>query len=826
MNRYSIGNIVLFVVLSVAVLGGWWLVETYLIPKPPPPTRPEPKPLMPARETVLALAGGAVGGSADLAEWPSRFRPLAAKPPEKPPEPPKPSEPHRLIGLSGEGYNLQVLLTNRGAGVQQVELPTFDHAGRDGRRAIDEETKKPYPLELIPGYYRKLDKSSVLKDGPHRRLAPTPPGQSEPLEGLTEPSYTLLHYAPDETNASAPRPSNELAMSTWQVVKAGDGREVTVRTDAGGAETEREVMFETTLGAPYHVRIRKTFTLAKTDFHVRMKLDFFATADRPAKAPKFQYQISGPRNVPVEGEWYAQTLRNALVGWKTSNGYARRDIQEAARITAEHGGYKVEPQGNTFTYAAVVSQFFAAAVAIDPSQPEDVRKGLWAYVRPTREWDRHLDLNETPQSREAFYRDKPQLGDITVRAVANPIDPNSTDKPVEHKYWLYHGPTKVRLLKTLHLLDDEHQGFDTNPELVDNQYIDALGLNTMTDAPSPNWFGTFARTIGWTDLVVWFTNRMHDVLGWMHKLVPLWMVNIVMLTVLVRLLLLVPSRRQQAGMLKMQEKMAAMKPELDKVQERFKNDPQRLNQEKTKLMLQHGVNPLTSMGGCLLMFAQMPVFLGLYYCLQESIFFRLHGSPWWIPNLAAPDMLFSWSESIPFISTADQIGHSWYLGPFFNLLPVIAVTLMYINFKISSPPPTDEQQEMQQKMMKFMMIFMGVFFYKMAAGLCIYFTCSTAWGMTERWMLKRKQKKAEGDADAATPPATSGPTALPAKPAGPPKPPGFLERVKQGLMEKLEEAQKQAETSRQIVNERKPPDGPPTPGANGPAQGKKKRRKK
>ncbi|MFY7952273.1 MAG: YidC/Oxa1 family membrane protein insertase, partial [Armatimonadaceae bacterium] len=187
---------------------------------------------------------------------------------------------------------------------------------------------------------------------------------------------------------------------------------------------------------------------------------------------------------------------------------------------------------------------------------------------------------------------------------------------------------------------------------------------------------------------------------------------------------------------------------------------------------------------------------------------------------------------IPFLSTADQVGHSWYLGPFVNILPVVAVALMYVNFKVSSPPPTDEQQEMSQKTMKFMMIFMGVFFYKMAAGLCVYFICSTTWGLTERWLLKRKKKKLEADIAAGLiPPAGPTLTTAAAKPSGPPKPPGFLEKVKQGLMEKLEEAQRQAEAKGQtIVNnpqQKTPPQGgPPQPGANGTGKGKKKKRKK
>ena len=54
-----------------------------------------------------------------------------------------------------------------------------------------------------------------------------------------------------------------------------------------------------------------------------------------------------------------------------------------------------------------------------------------------------------------------------------------------------------------------------------------------------------------------------------------------------------------------------------------------------------------------------------------------------------------------------------------------------------TPPPTDEQQEAQQKMMTYMMVFMGFMFYKVAAGLCIYFIASSIWGLAERKLLPK-----------------------------------------------------------------------------------------
>src|SRR5262249_32726175 len=150
----------------------------------------------------------------------------------------------------------------------------------------------------------------------------------------------------------------------------------------------------------------------------------------------------------------------------------------------------------------------------------------------------------------------------------------------------------------------------------------------------------------------------------------------------------------------------------------------------------------------------MPIFMGLYYCLMENVFFRLE--PFlWMPNLAAPDMLIWWTEKIPYISTPEDIGIFAYLGPYFNLLPIIAGSFMFIRQKLFRPPPTDEQQRLQQSMFKYMMIFMGFIFYKVAAGLCIYFITSSLWGLAERKLLPKP--KAAPEAPAGKKNVTKGP---------------------------------------------------------------------
>jgi YidC/Oxa1 family membrane protein insertase len=208
---------------------------------------------------------------------------------------------------------------------------------------------------------------------------------------------------------------------------------------------------------------------------------------------------------------------------------------------------------------------------------------------------------------------------------------------------------------------------------------------------------------------------------------------ILLLTVMVRGVMH-PFSRKQA---KMTMRMQALQPELQKLKEKYKDDRQQLGMAQMELYRKHGINP---MGSCWIMLAQMPVFLGLYYCLQESIHFRLAPFiPGWIKSLTAPDMLIHWGDRIPWISTWNDYGWFLWLGPYFNLLPVIAVALMIMQQKLMMPPAADDQAAMQQKMMKYMMVFFGLMFYKVAAGLCLYFIASSAWGFAERKLLPKKK---------------------------------------------------------------------------------------
>jgi YidC/Oxa1 family membrane protein insertase len=341
---------------------------------------------------------------------------------------------------------------------------------------------------------------------------------------------------------------------------------------------------------------------------------------------------------------------------------------------------------------------------------------------------------------------RPFTQDITVRAVSATVELKPGEKVV-HKYMLYNGPVKVRLL-----------GQFTGDKAVDAalvaRYADDLYLRTLTDYRSAGPLSALFQKIMWTDLLIQCTRFMHWLLNLLHFMVGNYGLSIILLTFLVRGAMFPISRRQALISIKMQE----LAPEVKKLQEKYKNDPQGRTQAQMELYRRHNVSPL---GGCLPLLLQMPIFLGLYYALQESIHFRL--APFlWIQNLAAPDMLFRWGEHIPLISDPDNQSGGFfsilYLGPFFNLLPVVAVVFMIMQQKLIMPPPTDEQQALNQKIMKYMMIFMGIMFYKVAAGLCLYFIVSSVWGLAERKLLPKRPKLATATVGA--PPASAAPRRL------------------------------------------------------------------
>lgn len=702
------------------------------------------------------------------------------KPREIPPE-----EKPQLLVLGDDPANpfhLRVVFNSRGAAIQQVVLNQFKHANRLGL-AVQDDQGKTVPLHLIPGTIQPRPVKMRSNEPPPTTL------NAGPLPaGLSTPSFVLYHYPTakelenePEAERQVTRPLDLLGKRVWKVV---------ANAPATDSPDVQSISFETTLEEPHNVKITKTYTLHRREYHIGLTVRL-ERLPQAKSAGKFRYQISGAVGTPIEGEWYTATFRNAVVGFIEKNGYLRRFLDDARTISYKAGSDKFPRTENTLEYAGILLQYFASVLVVDDQQPQGGKRNFLEYARATPEGS--LDPK------------RPFSDDITMRVVTEELDLN---EPVEHRYLLYQGPVKVRLL---HRLKDA-QGNDAVAYDTVERYERTLRLNTLTDYQMPGPIGSFAYAIWWTDLVIFFTNLIHGLLGVLNTFLPNLAWCVLCVTLIVRGAMFPLTRKQTLLSLKFQEQMARLAPEMKKLNEKYKDDFFALNEARQKLFKQHGINPLAPLGGCLPLLLQMPIFMGLYFALQESIFFRLE-SFLWMPNLAAPDMLFWWSESIPIFSDPEWLGSGFYLGPYFNLLPIIAVTLMLIQQKLMMPPPTDEQQEFQQKMMKFMMIVIGFVFYKVAAGLCLYFIASTAWGLIERQFIPKPRKPGELPPEepsrpaTATPPTAAKPSQERAAAAGKKKgkakkgrildkptdqgsPIGFLDRLKDWLEKKLDEDKK------------------------------------
>lgn len=244
-----------------------------------------------------------------------------------------------------------------------------------------------------------------------------------------------------------------------------------------------------------------------------------------------------------------------------------------------------------------------------------------------------------------------------------------------------------------------------------------LQLHGLDRAIEYGWFPWVAKPLSW-------------ILHFFYAIVRNYGIAIILLTVMVRGAMFPLGRKAAMSAQRMQE----MQPELKKINELYKDNMEKRGKAMQELYKKHNFQPLA---GCLPMFIQLPIFLGLYRCLSVDISLRqeplLPGLDW-CSNLASPDMMMHWGSWMPdFIAGR---GTGWF-GPYFNILPLVTVALFLLQQKILMPKATDEQTQMTQNMMQIMTVFMGVLFFKVPSGLCIYFITSSIWSLVERKLVKR-----------------------------------------------------------------------------------------
>ena len=188
-----------------------------------------------------------------------------------------------------------------------------------------------------------------------------------------------------------------------------------------------------------------------------------------------------------------------------------------------------------------------------------------------------------------------------------------------------------------------------------------------------------------------------QVISWlltkMYAIIPNYGLVVVVFAFLIKLLL----NPLTVKTFESTRKMQALAPEIQKLKEKYKNDPQKMSRAQMELYKNSGANPL---GGCLPMLIQMPILVSVFSIFRSKIEFR--GAPFfgWISDLSVPDTLIS-------------------IGSFpINILPVLMGSTMFIQQKMMSAPNADTQQK---TMMYVMNVFFLFLFYRFPSGLNLYY---------------------------------------------------------------------------------------------------------
>lgn len=204
------------------------------------------------------------------------------------------------------------------------------------------------------------------------------------------------------------------------------------------------------------------------------------------------------------------------------------------------------------------------------------------------------------------------------------------------------------------------------------------------------------------DFVVHILNAIYGVVG-------NYGIAIIIVTVLMRIIIFPLTLKQEKSMKKMRE----LQPELEKIKEKYKDNPQEYQQKTAELYRESGVNPL---GGCLPLLIQMPVFVALYWAFSG--------------NAIPADAKFLWF-------TLKQPDRLFMIGNFaFNLLPILNVGVTYIQQKIMTSATSEQESSQQMQTMLYMMPLMMLFiFYKMPSGVTLYYLVSGALSLVQQYFI-------------------------------------------------------------------------------------------
>ncbi len=212
------------------------------------------------------------------------------------------------------------------------------------------------------------------------------------------------------------------------------------------------------------------------------------------------------------------------------------------------------------------------------------------------------------------------------------------------------------------------------------------------------------------EAVVFLLEKIAEAVG--HLGIPgKFGIAIIIITILMRIIVFPLTLKQEKSMKKMRE----LQPELDKIKEKYKDDPQEYQKRTAEIYKANNVNPL---GGCLPLLIQLPVFVALYYAFSGKTIPNDATFLWF--NLKQPDRLFMFGNFA------------------FNLLPVLNTGVTYLQQKIMSGATQGQDGNNQlQSMMYTMPLMMLFLFYRMPSGVTLYYLVSGALSLAQQYIIMK-----------------------------------------------------------------------------------------
>jgi YidC/Oxa1 family membrane protein insertase len=204
-----------------------------------------------------------------------------------------------------------------------------------------------------------------------------------------------------------------------------------------------------------------------------------------------------------------------------------------------------------------------------------------------------------------------------------------------------------------------------------------------------------------------------EALRLLHRVTSNYGVDIIILTILVKLATIPLTHATFKNMKEMQR----IQPQMTKIRERFKDDPQAMQREMMELYKRHQVNPFA---GCLPMLLQMPILMGFYSALMHAIELRQAPFALWINDLSSPDRLVVMGVGIP-----------------------VLTLLMGGSMVLQTWMTPAQGDPMQQRMMMFMPLLFTFMFINMPSGLVLYWLINNVLSIAQQyWMMRNEPRPA------------------------------------------------------------------------------------